>query len=324
VALVFVFITAFAAAVSAQIVSHHANAARTIIAAQASAVGLMAERINTNLAVAMGSAVGAAELARTRGGVGADPDSVADAATHGGPAAAAAVVTRQGDIEAITDEAYRPIVLGALRAAGSAGVWAGAPDMGESATAPVIVRHVGDRAVVSVLDPARLLPELGGDARVLISTANGAPLYMSPALQAAGARAQQQLIAAVRDGGSGGFARDSLGDSWVAAEAIAQVGAFRVVAASPAPSQATLWLEALGRFALLAAAPLAAMGVLYLLMRQHAQRARLFQAEANRAEAHFRIAADGARVGVMEWRPARRVGLARVPGSDRQRGPPVR
>ncbi|HRK64242.1 MAG TPA: ATP-binding protein, partial [Terricaulis sp.] len=62
-------------------------------------------------------------------------------------------------------------------------------------------------------------------------------------------------------------------------------------------------IEALMRFALLAAAPFAAMGVLYLLMRQNAQRARLFQAEATRAEAHFRIAADGARVGVLEWRP---------------------
>ncbi|MGH6949335.1 MAG: PAS domain-containing sensor histidine kinase, partial [Vitreimonas sp.] len=65
----------------------------------------------------------------------------------------------------------------------------------------------------------------------------------------------------------------------------------------------TLLLQALMRFALLAAAPLAAMGVLYLLMRQNAQRARLAEAEAVRAEAHFRIAADGAKVGVLEWRP---------------------
>jgi PAS domain-containing protein len=46
------------------------------------------------------------------------------------------------------------------------------------------------------------------------------------------------------------------------------------------------------------------MAVLYLLMRQNAQRARLAEAEAARAETHFRIAADGAKVGVLEWRPA--------------------
>ncbi|MCR6646577.1 MAG: PAS domain S-box protein [Terricaulis sp.] len=39
-------------------------------------------------------------------------------------------------------------------------------------------------------------------------------------------------------------------------------------------------------------------------MRQNAQRARIFQAEATRVENHFRIAADGARVGVLEWRPS--------------------
>ncbi len=46
----------------------------------------------------------------------------------------------------------------------------------------------------------------------------------------------------------------------------------------------------------------AAVGVLYLLMRQNAQRARFAEAEAVRAETHFRIAADGARAGVLEWR----------------------
>jgi two-component system cell cycle sensor histidine kinase PleC len=37
-------------------------------------------------------------------------------------------------------------------------------------------------------------------------------------------------------------------------------------------------------------------------MRQNAQRARLAEAEVSRVETHFRIAADGARVGVIEWR----------------------
>jgi two-component system cell cycle sensor histidine kinase PleC len=303
-ALVFVFIAAFAAATTVQVLGHRANAARTIIAQQASAVGLMAERVNSNIAIAMGASAGAADLADARGGVGADPASVAAAAAHGGPVIAAAILTRQGRIEAITDETYGPLAQAALRSAGGAGVWAGAPDLGERATAPAIVRHVGDRAIVSILDPARLLPELGGDARVLIAAPSGAALYTAPALQSAGPRAQQQMLAAIREGRGGGFVSDGLGQTWAAAEATAQVGDFRVVAAAPSPSALTLWIEALTRFALMAAAPFAAMGVLYLLMRQNAQRARLFQAEASRAEAHFRIAADGARVGVLEWRPS--------------------
>jgi two-component system cell cycle sensor histidine kinase PleC len=81
-----------------------------------------------------------------------------------------------------------------------------------------------------------------------------------------------------------------------------QIGSLRLMAASPAPNDISLWLEALLRFALVAAAPLAAIAVLYLLMRQNAQRATMAEADAQRAEAHFRIAADGAKVGVIEWR----------------------
>ncbi|HRP12299.1 MAG TPA: hypothetical protein PLK37_14815, partial [Terricaulis sp.] len=255
-ALVFVFVAAFAAATTAQILSHRANAARTIIAQQASAAGLMAERVNTNLAVAMGASAGAAELARAHGGVAADAQAVAAAATQAGPVVAGAVLTRQGQIEAITDEAYSALAQAAVRNAGSAGVWAGAPDMAERGEgAPVIVRHAGERAIVSVLDPAQLLPDLGGDARVLINAANGAQLYVSPALQSAGAGTQQQMQTAVREGGGGGFATDGFGQTWAAASATAQIGEFRIVAAAPAPSSLTLWLEALMRFALMTAAP---------------------------------------------------------------------
>ncbi|HRE44554.1 MAG TPA: ATP-binding protein, partial [Terricaulis sp.] len=144
--------------------------------------------------------------------------------------------------------------------------------------------------------------ELNAEARVLITSAEGAVVYLSPALEAAGGAAQQQLQQA--DHRSGALIADPDGAAWAVAAAVAQLGGFHVVAASPAPSPLALWLDALARFALIAAAPFAAMGVLYLLMRQNAQRARIFQAEATRVENHFRIAADGARVGVLEWRPS--------------------
>ncbi len=169
---------------------------------------------------------------------------------------------------------------------------------------PVIVRNVGDRAIVTVIDPARLLPELDENARVLIASPDGVILYASPALQAAGARAQQQVLAAARAGDDGALIRDGNDRTWVAAESTAQIGNLDVMAAAPAPGALDLWLAAFLRFALVTAAPLAAMAVLYLLMRQNAQRARMAEAEAERAETHFQIAADGAKVGVLEWRPS--------------------
>ena len=299
-ALVAVFVLAFAFATGAQIKSHLDDAVDTTKAAQASAAGLIAERVNANLALAVGAAAGASELARTEG---ADPFSLANAAVQSSPATAAAVIAADGRIEAITNTQYSELALAAAQRVGGRELWTGAPDMGATATAPTIVSRVGNRTIVTVIDPARLLPELEADARVLIAAPSGSIIYASPALEAAGARAQQQVLAATRVDPAGAMLRDGQGATWTAAEANVQIGAFRVMAAAPAPSELNLLLQALMRFALLAAAPLAAMGVLYLLMRQNAQRARLAEAEAVRAEAHFRIAADGAKVGVLEWRP---------------------
>jgi len=298
-ALVFLFVTAFAAATAAQIKGHHDNAAETVLAAQASAAGLITERVNANLAIAVGASASAAELARTSD---ADAYAIANAAAHAQPAIAAAVVNSAGAIEAITSSEHAGLVRAAMQAASSSGVWIGAPDTGELQSAPVIVRHMGARAIVTVVDPARLLPELHPGVRVLIASPDGDVIYASPALQRAGARAQQQVLAATRQRDGGALIRDGEGAAWVAAESSAQLGGFRVMAAAPAPTDLSLWLAALLRFALMAAAPLAAMGVLYLLMRQNAQRARLAEAEVSRVETHFRIAADGARVGVVEWR----------------------
>jgi two-component system cell cycle sensor histidine kinase PleC len=301
-ALVLVFVAAFFAAVAAQIRAHHDDAADTIVAAQASAAGLIAERVNANLAIALGATAGVADLARAGG---AAPAAIANAAASARPATAAAVASSAGVIDAITDPRQNALVAAALRDANTGGdIWVGAPAMGELPTAPVIVRDVAGRSIVTVIDAAQLLPQLDANARVLIASREGVVLYASPALQEAGARAQQQILAATRQGDAGALIRDGEGDTWVAAEAVAQIGELRVMASAPSPGAADLWLAAFLRFALVTAAPLAALAVLYLLMRQNAQRARLFEAEAQRAETHFSIAADGAKVGVLEWRPA--------------------
>jgi two-component system cell cycle sensor histidine kinase PleC len=295
--LVFLFVSAFAAATGAQIKAHHDNAAETIVAAQSSAAGLIAERVNANLAVALGATAGAGELARSAGG---DAQAIVNAVAQA-PSVSAAAVVANGQIQATTSTSQNAIALAAALHA-EQGNWSGAPDMGELTSAPAIVRTDNGRAIVAVIDPARLLPELDPNARVLIASESGAVLFASPALQRAGVRAQQQVLSASRQRDAGALIRDSSGETFVAAEASAQIGSFRVMAASPAPNDLSLWIAALLRFALVAAAPLAAIGVLYLLMRQNAQRAALAEADAARAETHFRLAADGAKVGVLEWR----------------------
>ena len=299
-ALVILFLIAFAFATGVQIKVHHDQAAHDLIAEQAHNAALIAERVDANLALAMGAAAGASELARTSA---TDAATLANAAAHARGVRAAAVLSQAGEIEAITDRTQSDLALSAFRAAGQAGVWSGAPDMGDAPTEPALVRHVGDHAIVILLDASRLLPEMERDARVMLAAPAGDVLYASPAMQHAGARAEQQLHASTNEAaGDGALVHDGEGKSWAAASANVAIGGFRVVVAAPAPGDLILWLGALARFSILAAAPLAAVGVLYLLMRQNAQRANMAEADAARAETHFRLAADGARAGVLEWR----------------------
>jgi two-component system cell cycle sensor histidine kinase PleC len=300
-ALALIFVSAFAAAMAAQIKAHHDGAADTVVAAQASVAGLVAERVNANLAVALGASAGVADLAQAGG---ASPAAIANAAAAAPPATAAAVIDENGAVQALTDPGKAELVAAALAAAEDAAVWVGAPAIGELPTAPVIVRRLNGGAIVTVIDASLLLPRLDENARVLIASQDGAVIYASAALQQAGARAQEQVLAATRQSDDGALIVDGDGNTWAASESGAQIGNLSVMTAGPAPGDLALWLAAFMRFALVAAAPLAAIAVLYLMMRQNAQRAHIAEAEAVRAETHFQIAADGAKVGVLEWRPS--------------------
>jgi hypothetical protein len=92
------------------------------------------------------------------GGVGADPRSVANAAANSLARHRCGHRHPHGAIEAMTDPQQAAVVggAGASRFNATETAWAGAPDMGELPTAPVIVRHVGERSIVTIIDPARL------------------------------------------------------------------------------------------------------------------------------------------------------------------------
>jgi two-component system, cell cycle sensor histidine kinase PleC len=298
--LVAVFLAAFALATAIQINSRRLQTLRAAADGQAHAAALIAEQINANLTLAWGAGFGATELALARGDLAAHADEVARAAANARAVRAAAVFDDTGAMVALTDSAQAQLATAAYSAAASE-IWAGAPEMGNAPTAPAIVRRIGNHALVLIIEPRALLPAFDAEARVLLAAPNGQILVGTPAVQKGGAPLVQLMLGAQALQRGGAVARARGGKSWALGAARTATGGFAVVTAAPAPGALALWSGASAQFALIAAAPLAAMAVLYLLMRQNAHRAQIAEAEAERVETHFRLAADGARAGVLEW-----------------------
>lgn len=282
---------AFGAATGAQILTHRDNASNQFIAAQRAVAERQAQRVDLALAEVAGASASAVALAPD----GSASDDVLRAALAPDTVIAAAIVRSDGGIVAVTDPHFSSLAAAAARASNGSAFWAGAPATNEVEPAPVIVRQFGSQALVSVLDPTRLLPSMETSSRTIVLNAHGQVLFAGGATERLGDR--PALL------NTSGDLVNVGGTDLAVGEARAGGGEFRVVTWGAAPSSIALWLEALLRYAFVAAMPFAALCVLYLLMRQNAQRARMAEADAARAETHFRIAADGARVGVLEWRP---------------------
>ncbi|MES1200398.1 MAG: PAS domain-containing sensor histidine kinase [Pseudomonadota bacterium] len=294
-ALAGVFLLAFAFATTVQIYAHHDAAARKELSIELDRAGVLAEHLNASLAAAMGAAAGAAELAHASN----DPDAaVANAAAHAQMVSGVAVLSSDGQVIAATQAGRAALFSAAFRSAGTNDIWAGAVNGPDGAATPALVRRVGDRAIVSLLDPADLAPDLDTGERVVIATAAGRVLYASPAFANDDARAQQLA----HMGGAASMLPQGDGSNWATGAATTRIGGFRVIAASPSRGPFALWFDAIAQFALLGAAPLAAVIVLYIMMRQNLMRARLAEAEAARTATHFQLAADGAKAGLLEWR----------------------
>ncbi len=302
--LVVLFLCAFVVAVALQIDARRRASAREAIETQTVQASLLAERMTGAMGAAWGAASGAAEYARTSDAFNANPRVVAEAAAHARGVRASAVLGADGRVLAITDPRLSQHVVAAFHSAGRNGVWVGAPDMGGLATAPAIVRRVGDHVIVSVLDVTQLLPEFRAGARVLVTAPSGALLFTTPSLEDAGARLRQALVHAATPPGAqrgGAIVTDETGHAWAVGSAAESSAAFRIYVSQETASQLALLLRAIAEFALLTAAPFAAVGVLLLLLRQNRRRIQFAEAEAVRAEEVGRLAADGARAGVFEW-----------------------
>ncbi|MBI1187930.1 MAG: hypothetical protein GC206_11485 [Alphaproteobacteria bacterium] len=304
IALVVLLLVAFAAALIMQVDSRRRATEELAIQSQTASALVLAERVNANLAQAWGASAGAAEMAGRTDAIRANPSGVAIAASRARPVRGAAVFDSEGRLAAITDPDIAQLAAVALQAAQREAVWANTVRTREGETAPVIVRRTRQGTIVSVINTDALLVGVPSIETTMIAAQSGAVLFASERLRALGPNVQATWLAALGDGAvrqTGAVLEDASG-AWAIGAATTSIADLRIVVATPAMPGLMLLLQSIMQFALLAGAPLAAVGALLLLLSQNEKRVKLAEAEAERAEAQFKLAADSARAGVFEWR----------------------
>jgi two-component system cell cycle sensor histidine kinase PleC len=166
------------------------------------------------------------------------------------------------------------------------------------------VRRIDKGVIVSVLDPDMLLAGAPATWRALVATSPGYILHASPAMRRRGLSEQRALLRSAPPGAApaGVLRTDAFGRAWALGAAPTSIRGLHIVAAAPTAGVWAMAFTTIAQFMALAGAPGAAVAALLLLLHQNQRRAKLAEEEAERAEAHFRLAADSARAGVFEWR----------------------
>ncbi|MDX2233581.1 MAG: PAS domain-containing sensor histidine kinase [Hyphomonadaceae bacterium] len=324
VVLVALLLVAFVLALVLQTDAQRRAAMRETIEGRRQAAAVVAADANTAMVHAWGALAGAAEVARLQGTLASAPGAVAAAALRARPVAGVVVFDESGRITAQAGGADVALAAGGRDLAGRAQTWAGVVEA-RGVLAPVLTRRVGGYTLVSVLDPARLLPETAPGARLLLAS-GGVVLAALPADMAAPGADVRALLGKEAGDDLDGFIAtpdDGAEPTAVGAASVA-TGDLRVysVAATRSPFAETL--RAVVRNILLAAAPILAVGALLLLLRQNTRRAKVAEDEVLRVEKRYRTAADGARSSIFEWNTQTGViaisdqlaALLRAPGGD--------
>ncbi|MBL8548357.1 MAG: PAS domain-containing sensor histidine kinase [Hyphomonadaceae bacterium] len=303
-ALVALLLIAFSIAIALQVDTKRRASAELAIGEQTDAAVLLAARADAEISQALGALAAAAETARLTNVWDANAGIVASVAARAPAVRGVSIFDRAGRHIVSTSGVVTPIAAAALQAAGDAQQWSGAPAVRGRPPAPVILRRVEHGAIVSVLDPNLMLADAPASQRALLATSGGEVLHATPALQRAGLAEQRALLAQAPQGaGATGIVReDARGAAWAISVATTSVDGLRVVSSAPTTSTLSMVLAAILQFMLLAGAPITAVAALLLLLNQNQRRVEVAEQEAERAEAHFRLAADSARAGVFEWR----------------------
>ncbi|MDZ4778137.1 MAG: PAS domain-containing sensor histidine kinase [Alphaproteobacteria bacterium] len=267
-----------------------------------SAAAVAAEQANSAMVHAWGALAGAAETARLRGLLESDPASIASAAARARPVAGVVVFDAQGRVVAATRDANTAIAAAGRSNAGTAEAWAGVGATPTGARAPVIVRAVGAYRIVSILDPAKLLPENAHGARFVLADADGVALAALPADAARlGDNARSALGGDPAARKNGFIAERNAAAPTAVGIAPVATGDFQILSAASTRSTMAMMLRALLANILLAAAPILAVGAMLLMLRQNQQRVRNAEDEVVRVEERYKLAANGAKAGIFEW-----------------------
>jgi two-component system cell cycle sensor histidine kinase PleC len=266
------------------------------------AAAVVAEQANASMVHAWGALAGAAEVARLHGVLHSDPGAVAAAATRARPVSGAVVFDAQGRVIAATTNADQGVAASALQRAGGAEAWAGVGVSDSGLRAPVIVRRAGQHAIVSVLDPAKLLPDASRGARYVLADSDGMTIASLPVDAAPiGENARAALGGDPASRENGFITETHAANPTAVGIARVATGDFDILSAAATRSSLMLMLRALLANILLAAAPILAVGAMVLMMRQNAQRVSEAEQEIVRVEERYKLAANGAQAGIFEW-----------------------
>jgi two-component system cell cycle sensor histidine kinase PleC len=264
-----------------------------------------ADQTNAAIAHAWGVLAGAAELAHVGDLIGSSPGDVARAAGKARAVAGAVVIAADGHVLA----APRP---GLITAAEAGFVqmkdepsWAGVVRTPGGARALVLARHVDGAAVISVFDAQAMLPEPAPGARVMFVAPDGGVLGARPAI----ARSRANIADALDLRANGAIAEKAVfrertisgGDIAVGSAAL-DTGGLRLYAAAPAAPLFEPMMRVIGGNLLIYGAPLFAALLLLRLWLRQSERADTAEDELVVTRDRFRLAVDGARAGVFEWR----------------------
>jgi two-component system, cell cycle sensor histidine kinase PleC len=286
------------------------------------AAAVAAAQADAAMVHAWGALAGAAEIGRLQGTLETAPGVVAAGAMRARPVAGVVVFDGAGRAIATAGKHDVAIAVAAREAAANAETWAGVAEA-RGRRGPALTRRVGGVTIVSLIDPVALLPEHADGRTYLV--AGGIVLAAGGDADAQGADVRTLFgknATESRDGFIGADAKTKAPMA-IGVAAVA-TGDMRLLSAAPSRSPLMEMLRALLRNALLAAAPILAVGALLLLLRQNRDRAQAAEAEVVRVEKRYRTAAEGAQSSIYDWNTRTGIvtlsdqlaALLRAPGSE--------
>jgi two-component system cell cycle sensor histidine kinase PleC len=217
--------------------------------------------------------------------------------------AGAGVYSASGGELAISNQSAASLTRAAVAALKNEDTWSGIAAGASGARALAMARRADNYIVVAVFDSKALLDSVSG-GRLLLVTQDGALLAAQPKPD----KKTTTLADALGVDPNGAVATRSTfaettakGRLAVGSAAIA-TGGVRLYAAAPAGSAMAALQGVVTFYFLVFGAPLAAAILMLRLWVKQSRRAETAEAELVTTKATFRVAVDGARAGVFEWR----------------------